>query len=266
MGGPDPAATAFIEGLAAEVEVTLGPELVGLVLYGSAVTGGFDPGISDVDLVAVTASGIEHVDLGRLRLMHEAIVDRQPVWRDRVEVAYLGQAALRGFRTSRGPLAVISPGEPLHRSDSRPADWLQNWFFARETGIALRGPRPRTLIPPIRRSELVAAVRRYAGEVAGRDRSTASGGAISYAILTLCRAWRTVETGAMTSKAEGAGWAVGRMPAWSSFIEAALRARIGLGGFEDALTRADAETLIDRLAAEIAAARPRHRRPGPASK
>jgi len=257
MDDLDPATTAFVDGLAAEVEATLGPELVGLVLYGSAVTGGFDPGISDVDLVAVTASGIEHVDLAALRLMHDAVVDRQPVWTDRVEVVYLGQAALRRFRASPGPLAVISPGEPLHRSDSRPSDWLQNWFYARETGIALRGPSPTTLIPPIRRSELVAAVRRYAGEVAGRDRSSASRGGIAYAILTLCRAWRTVETGAMTSKADGATWAVARLPASASLVDAALRARLGLGGFDDAPTRADAELLIDLIAAEIAAVHPR---------
>jgi hypothetical protein len=259
MNLPDLATTSFLESLAAKVEATLAPELVGLILYGSAVTGGFDPGISDVDLVAVTASGIEDADLDALSLMHEAIVDREPVWRDRVEVVYVGKTALRGFRTSPGPLVVISPGEPLHRQDSRPSDWLQNWFYARETGIALRGPDPRTLIPTISRAELVAAVRRYAGEVAGRDRSSESGGAIAYAILTLSRAWRTVETGAMTSKAGGANWAIGRLPAWASLIKVAEGARLGMGGLEDPLTRADAETLIDHLAVKISMVRPRRR-------
>ena len=32
---------------------TVGPTLVGLYLYGSLVSGGFDPRVSDIDLIAV---------------------------------------------------------------------------------------------------------------------------------------------------------------------------------------------------------------------
>jgi hypothetical protein len=265
VDGLDVASAAFVEVLAADIEAALGPELAGLVLYGSAVTGGFDPRVSDVDLVAVTSSRIGDADLRALLLMHDANGHRYPGWRDRVEVVYIGRADLRRFRTSRGPLVVISPGEPLHRSGARPADWLQNWFYARETGTTLRGPAAASLIPPISRAELMVAVRRYAGEVAARDRSTASGGAIAYAILTLCRAWRTVETGSMTSKAEGAAWVADRVPAWSSLIDVALRARLGLGAFDDVLSRADAESLIDALVARIEALPRAPRRHGPAS-
>jgi streptomycin 3"-adenylyltransferase len=253
MIGVDAATLSFIDGVAGAIEAVLGPDLVGIELYGSAVTGGFDPGVSDVDLLIVTSTAIESVDLGGLATMHAAIVDRAPDWRDHVDAVYISRASLRAFRTSREPMAVISPGEPFHRVSDRPVDWLQNWFYARETGVALRGPAARSLIPPISSAELVGAVRRYAGEVAGRDRSTASGGAIAYAILTLCRAWRTVETGAMTSKAQGAAWATHRLPGSSSVIETALRVRRGLDGFAGAVSRSSAEVLIAELGRRVAA-------------
>ena len=37
-----------------DLRSTFGTELVGAYLYGSAVMGGFDPGLSDLDLVVVT--------------------------------------------------------------------------------------------------------------------------------------------------------------------------------------------------------------------
>ena len=112
----------------------LGEGLVGIYVYGSYVSGGFDPGVSDLDLVAVTSGEVDGIDLPGLDLMHSDFVSRHPEWSDRIEVVYVGLAALRSFRTSSGPLAVISPGEPFHLRDERVVEWLQNWYLIRETG------------------------------------------------------------------------------------------------------------------------------------
>lgn len=100
----------------------LGDDLAALWLYGSSVAGGFDPGISDIDLAAATSSDIEAIDLGGLERMHHGLIRRYPDWEERIEVVYLSRATLETFRTSAGALAVISPGEPFHVRDDRAAD------------------------------------------------------------------------------------------------------------------------------------------------
>ena len=87
-------APEIVDALVSEIRGALGDDLVGLYLYGSAVTGGFDAGVSDIDLMAATSSEVEALDLVGLEAMHRSFVDRNPEWRDRIEVVYIGQATL----------------------------------------------------------------------------------------------------------------------------------------------------------------------------
>jgi len=246
-------ADALLEALVSNIHGVLGDDLVGIYLYGSYVSGGFDAGASDLDLVAVTSTEVVRIDLVGLEQVHQDIVRKDPEWSDRIECVYIGRAALRSFRTSPGPLAVISPGEPFHLRNDRPLEWLQNWYLIRQTGVALYGLPADAVIPPITRTEFVAATARYAKETAGRSLAGASPGSLAYAVLTMCRANRTVRTLSPGSKQEGAGWTRDRMPEWAGLIDAALRCRLSRGtyGFDDEPTRIAAERFIGLLAAEI---------------
>jgi len=246
-------AADFVAALASEIQGVLGDDLVGLYLYGSSVTGGFDPGVSDIDLVAVTSPEVGALDLASLERMQHAFVSRYPEWSDRLEIVYVGRATLQSFRTSPGSLAVISPGEPFHVRDERVAEWLQNWYLVREAGICLYGADAAAIVPPIAWTEFVAATVRYADEVRNRSSPGAGGGVLAYTILTMCRALRTVRTQTHGSKQEAAAWTRERMPEWAWLIDAALKCRLSRGtiGFEDERSRAAAETFIVFLADEI---------------
>ena len=255
----DPESTKdLLDALVAGIRDVLGDRLWALYLYGSFVSGGFDPGISDVDLIAVTASRVEALDLGALGRMHRALVGRYPEWSNRVEVVYVARATLRSFRTSRGALAVISPGEPLHLRSERASKWLQNWYLARATGVTLLGPDPATTIPPIEPTEFVDATSRYARDVHRRGIAESGGGSVAYTILTLCRALQTVSTGMPASKQDGAAWVRERMPDWAWLIDSALECRRtrGTTGLADDRSRSAAATLIGLLADEIARVHP----------
>ena len=105
---------AILDELKDDLLRTLGGELVGLSVYGSFVSGGFDPGVSDLDLIAITETPPEDLDLRAIEAMHRAFVERHPAWTDRIEVVYVAREAVRAFRTSSIRMAVISPGEPFH--------------------------------------------------------------------------------------------------------------------------------------------------------
>jgi hypothetical protein len=217
------------------------------------VSGGFDPGVSDVDLIAVTAADADRIDLVGLERMHGEVVDRHPEWMDRIEVVYVGRDALQSFRSSPSSLAVISPGEPFHLRDEPLIDWLQNWWLIRETGLSLVGPAAASLVPPIAWSEFVGAAARYAAEVSSRSFTTASPGSLAYSVLTMCRASMSVAAQQHGSKQEAAAWARNRLPEWAWLIDAALACRLSRGtvGFDDERTRAAALAFVGVLAADI---------------
>src|SRR4051794_2700296 len=87
-----------IEALTDALATALGSDLVGLYAHGSAVSGGFDPGVSDIDLVAVTVRMAADLDLQRLDRVHGAFVAAHPDWEDRLEIVYIGVETLRAFR------------------------------------------------------------------------------------------------------------------------------------------------------------------------
>ena len=243
----------LLDALVSSIQAALGDDLVGVYLYGSYVSGGFDPGVSDVDLVAVTAREADQIDLPALERVHDELVSLNPEWADRLEVVYVSRAALGSFRTSAARLAVISPGEPFHLRDDPVVEWLQNWYLIRENGVVLFGPPAASLVPPITMSEFVAAAARYAGQISSQSLADATPGARSYAVLTICRALRTVETGTHGSKQEGAAWARERMPEWAWLIDAALRCRLSRGriGLDDERAGAGADDFVRLVAARI---------------
>lgn len=96
------------------IESRLGSNLLGLYLFGSLATGGFYPGKSDLDLIAIVKAEIEGGDqLEALRRLHDAFVSERPTWVERIEVAYVSREVLQTFSDRpSGTIAVISPGEP----------------------------------------------------------------------------------------------------------------------------------------------------------
>ena len=247
------AVAALLDELVADIRSALGDDLVAIYLFGSYVAGDFEPGVSDLDLVAVSTRQLHEPDLITLDRTHRSFADRHPDWSDRIEVVYISVDALRSFRTSRGRLAVISPGEPFHLRDERPADWIQNWYLVRETGVALLGPVATQLIPPIAWPEFVAASRRYAREIAARSLDDVSPGQLAYNVLTICRALRAVETDTLSSKREAADWVRERDPDQAWLIDAALRCRLsgGMIGFDDPGSRSEAVEFIRQVADRI---------------
>jgi predicted nucleotidyltransferase len=244
---------SLLGALVASIHGVLGADLVGIYLYGSYVSGGFDPGVSDLDLVTVTSGEAGAIDLAGLDRVHGGLVDRHPEWSDRIEIVYIGYAALRSFRTSHGRLAVISPGEPFHLRDERVVEWLQNWYLIRETGVTLYGPPADAMVSPIAWTEFVAAAVRYAQQISAGSLAEASPGALAYSVLTLCRAHRTVQAQVHGSKQEAGAWEREQMPEWAWLIDAALRCRLSRGraGFDDRATRDAAEEFIALLASRI---------------
>jgi hypothetical protein len=214
---------ALLPALLDDLRATLGDELVGVYLYGSAITGGFDGESSDLDLVIVTAPDVATMDLARIEALHARLATREPDWADRLDLAYVGRDTLGAFR-SGGAVASISHDDPLQLYVEAD-DWLQTWYLVRETAVAVFGPDAVELVPPIGDDEFVRAVRRSALELAQRAQTDERDGWRAFALLTLCRVLVTTPGGPIVSKAEAGAGAIRDHPELRPAIEAALAFR-----------------------------------------
>jgi hypothetical protein len=208
-----------------QMQQILQGDLVGLYLFGSLVMGDFDRGISDIDLLAATASEIDQQTFDRLNRMQLNFIAEHPAWNDRIEIAYLSTTALKTFRTQTSPIGIISPGEPFHIKEAG-SDWLINWWMVRERGITLFGPAPASLIDPISKQDFLQTVHEHARWWRTHVYEMRPRKAQAYAILTLCRALYACHYGEQVSKKQAAEWAQARWPEWATLIHNALEWRV----------------------------------------
>ena len=225
-------ANAIIPVVLEAIQETLGPKLVGLAAFGSLVTGAYESGISDIDLVAALTDDLDEAEGERITRMHAEIVATHPVWTERIEVGYLSVATLRAFAPG-GPMGRISPGEPFHLTTAG-AGWLFNLALLRERGFAIWGPDPDELVGPIPAARMRAALR----ELMDGWRTWLNGapdlhdlGAQAYMLLTMCRARALAQTGRNLGKLEAAAWAQGELPESAPLIAKAIgwRRAVALG-------------------------------------
>lgn len=223
---PYPEANQMLALLQEHILAILGPRLVGLYLYGSLVWSDFDLGVSDIDLLAVTAGALTQPELDALQQMHAELAAAHPLWDDHIEVAYVPAATLKTFRTEVSQFANISPGEPFHVLDiSR--HWLLNWYVVQARGLALYGPPPQAVIDRIDVAEYQAVVRDHLAGWGEWVQEMQTRKQQAYTILTLCRAMAALETGEQLSKRQAGLWAAAQAPEWADTIRAALEWRTG---------------------------------------
>jgi hypothetical protein len=229
---------------------TFRSELVGVYLYGSAVMGGFDATLSDLDLVVVTERSTEDMGFDVFARLTERLQAREPEWADRLDIVFVGRRTLAKFR-SGGAFLEIGHPRPLRRIPDA-SQYVETWFLMRAADRPIAGPSATTLMPLISTREFLSEV------VAGIDGFIAAvhddtpTGTVAYRVLTLCRVLRSLESGEVCTKQEGADWAAERYPAWAALIRAARAVRASNGADELAPEmRARIPAFLDFMGHEI---------------
>jgi predicted nucleotidyltransferase len=206
----------------------LGGGLVGVYLGGSLALGGFDRSSSDVDVLVAAARMPSRQAIDRLAALHAAL-RAAGGWTARLEAVYLPVAALRRYDPTDTRRYPIAPSDREFNLGGQAPTWVLDRWIAREHGLVVAGPAPRTLIDPIAPAQLRAAARAnlldfWAGQLDGpppawlRPRNYQA-----FAVLSLCRALYTMEHGEVVSKPAAAAWASRRFdPDWPELVARAL--------------------------------------------
>lgn len=214
------AEAAYLSAVVDRLRAVLGDTLLGLYPTGSLALGGYTPGRSDLDLIAV----VTHADAAVLtdlvaRLSHDAL----PCPATGLEFVLYERAALAVAGTGAGFALNLNTGRELPPKVSfGPGDEETFWYpidraISSQQGWALLGPPPRTLLAPAPFAALMPVV---VESVAARLRSDLDLG--DNAVLNGCRSLRFATEGRWYAKRPAAEWAIGVVPEFAPLIRRAL--------------------------------------------
>jgi RimJ/RimL family protein N-acetyltransferase len=227
---PYPEINALLQNLLGRVRDTLGPEFVGMYLYGSLASGDFQPDRSDVDFVVVTEEPLAKPLVAALASMHRALASSGLPWANKLEGAYVPAAVLRRHDPAHPPVPILNEGK--FYSEVLASDWILQRHQLRDVGGVVTGPEPRGLIDPIAAEDLRRAVHdnllEWWAPMLDDPHRLSDTGYQPYAVLSMCRTLYTLEHRTLVSKSDAGRWALQTLPpVWASLVEAALRWRSG---------------------------------------
>ena len=218
--------SALVEALIEGVHNALGGNMVGFYLRGSLALGDFDVDTSDVDILVVTEKQVSPGEYEALDRLHARIGARDNTYGRQYEVAYVDRASLRQFRPCERRHPTVGADWSFCWGEHREDFNLERWVV-REHGIPLVGPDPETLIEPISRDDLRAAVvgglRFRMEDWAAQDEHPdwlSPRYYQAFEIETLCRAMCTLDCGQLPTKPEAVHWALQFLPQqWRPLVE-----------------------------------------------
>jgi predicted nucleotidyltransferase len=232
MQGVDAEVQSYLDRVVSTLRDHLGSELVGVYLHGSLAMGAFDPGRSDVDILAVCTA-----PLSRRRRMNLgaalAAITKPPSGGD-LEFSLVTEAPARARSAAPSFEVHVSTHEAPFVVDGseRPGDGdlVIHFAMARARGRALMGPEPADLFPEPDRASLIRA---FLSDIQWAREQGAAGweghhmpelASMAYRVLNAARSWRYMETGELGSKVEGAAWLERRAPdpGMQALLDAAL--------------------------------------------
>jgi Aminoglycoside adenylyltransferase, C-terminal domain/Nucleotidyltransferase domain len=208
-----------------------GDRFAGLYLYGSLATGDFDPSGSDIDFVVATHGPLDDATVAALEAFHASLAESGMKWAAKLEGAYVPLTMLRRHDPVDAEVPHINEGR-FYLSELG-SDWIIQRHILREQCLALAGPDLRDYIDPVTPDDLREAVREtlrdwWAPMLETPDPRLAGGEYCAYAVLSMCRALHTLETGGIASKRASAAWATDALDVhWRPLIEQAAAWRPG---------------------------------------
>ncbi|MFF3867772.1 aminoglycoside adenylyltransferase domain-containing protein [Micromonospora sp. NPDC001898] len=183
-----------------------------VILHGSLAAGGFRPGRSDIDVLAVIDGGLADAQVEALtRVVRRANVgtaagvDLHVVTPEAVGVP--ARAVPVELYIGRHDVSAV--GFEVERRVTADPDLLADLSMARTDGRALKGAPPREVIAPVPVDWVVDRGRHWltTWRSLADDAENAA-----FMVLTACRIWRFAVENVHCSKAQAAEWAIGRDP------------------------------------------------------
>ncbi|CAL9332874.1 hypothetical protein SUDANB106_00109 [Streptomyces sp. enrichment culture] len=178
-------------------EVPLVVPVVAVWAHGSLALGDFQPGRSDLDLIAVIESPLDGEQIDRLASTHRRLLNEEPA-AAKLHCSYMARTALPRAEEAHVTWAhgtmLERPVTPVTRRELL------------DGGLTLHGPPPAELLPPLARGQLEDFIRRDLAEywlpATGRPLLWLQDVWVDLGLLVLARATVTLRDGRLITKGE----------------------------------------------------------------
>jgi hypothetical protein len=209
---PYPDVNAALKTMRDSVRDVLGNKFVGFYVYGSLANGDFDLDKSDIDAVVVTTDPLDEAAFEKLKSMHAGLFESGAKWIRETELFYMPRADMKKYDRAHKPRMRLHEGRftaDFWQGD----DWVLHRHVLREQGIIVAGPHPNTMIDPVSPQAIHDAVavgilqNWWENKVLQKPERLRDDMYQAHAIMTMCRALFTLETGKISSKTASAAWA-----------------------------------------------------------
>lgn len=128
------------------LENILGDMLIGVYLTGSLTYGDFERGSSDIDFLIVLDNTLSEAQRKQVKDLHSQIAMNYPFWSQRIEASYITEDMLGNTEPPKQPRPYVNGGQMWDPDPPYGNEWLINLSVLYDSGIALKGPDPKTLI------------------------------------------------------------------------------------------------------------------------
>jgi hypothetical protein len=202
----DPDLAAYLDRVAGRLR-----DLEAVWLTGSAATGAYVAGVSDVDVIGMAAAPLAQSERDAIAadLSHEQL----PCPARKLELTIYAGAQIQ---------LNLNTGAGEHSTEIAEPFWfVLDLAMAREHAVALFGPGPADVLGEVPRPVVIEALREALDWYAREEPTTPS------AVLNACRALRFAEEGVFSSKPAGGDWARERLPD-PDVVDAALALHRGV--------------------------------------
>ncbi|MBS2536472.1 nucleotidyltransferase domain-containing protein [Catenulispora sp. NF23] len=178
-------------------EVRLAAPTVAVWAHGSLAMGDFQPGRSDLDLIAIIESPANDAHRNQLTALHQRLADEEPAAAE-LHCSYLARAELCDVEARHVTWAhhtlLERPVTPVTRRELL------------DGGLTLHGPTPPELLPPLAPGQLEDFIRRDLAEfwlpATGRPRLWLRDIWVDLGLLVVARATVTLRDGRLITKGE----------------------------------------------------------------
>lgn len=227
-----PTSDAELNAVLAELVVgirgILGEDVLGVYLQGSWALGDADAH-SDVDWLAIVAQALTADQMTALETMHRRVYDLPSPWAQHLEGSYPPLDLIRADDPDRTPWPYLDNGSRDLILSDHDNTRVVRWTLY-ESGVALLGPDPRTLIAPVPadalRAEVLTTMSDWGQELLSDSTPLDNRWYQAFAVLSYCRMLHTLHTGRVTTKPAAARWAVQELAhRWVGLIERAWAER-----------------------------------------
>jgi len=209
---PHPEVNTLLDKFLPAARAILGPQFVGMYLFGSLTSAGFDRD-SDVDVLIVTEAPVSDKHFAALYALHVRLAALDLWCATQLEVSYIPRRALRRYDSTNARHPHIDRGSGAETLFWMQHDesWLVQRHVLRTRGIVLAGPAPATLIDEVAPDDLRQAMRailkNWGAPMLDDPAPLQERGGQTYTVLSLCRILYTLRYGDVVSKSAAARWA-----------------------------------------------------------